>query len=55
MGAERLKGIRMSNMEKILRLASAVSALAVTQIGVGIADHKQLADMMASIEVARIR
>ena len=41
--------------EQTLRLASAVSALAVTQIGVGIADHKQLADMMASIEVARIR
>lgn len=40
--------------EEILRVASAVSALAVTQIGVGVADHKALADMMASIEVAQI-
>ena len=34
-------------MEQILRLASAVSALAVTQIGVGIADPQQLATLMA--------
>jgi 1-phosphofructokinase len=41
-------------MEQILRLASAVSALAVTQIGVGIADPQQLADLMASIEVQQL-
>ena len=40
--------------EKILRLASAVSALAVTQIGVGVADPQQLADLMASIDVQQL-
>lgn len=42
------------SMEQILRLASAVSALAVTQIGVGIADPQQLAALMASIEVQQL-
>ena len=42
-------------MEQTLRLASAVSALAVTQIGVGIADQDRLAALMASIQVACIR
>ena len=37
--------------EQILRLASAVSALAVTQIGVGVPNKQQLADMMARIDV----
>lgn len=41
-------------MDKILRLASAVSALAVTQIGVGVADAQQLADLMASIDVQQL-
>jgi 1-phosphofructokinase len=40
--------------EQILRLASAVSALAVTQIGVGVPNKQQLADMMARIDVKRL-
>lgn len=43
------------SIEQTLRLASAVSALAVTQIGVGIADQQALADMMASIRVEQVR
>ena len=42
------------SMEQILRLASAVSALAVTQIGVGVTDPQQLASLMASIEVQQL-
>lgn len=40
--------------EDILRLASAVSALAVTQIGVGVPNQQQLQDMMARIDVRRL-
>ncbi|MBP7980735.1 MAG: 1-phosphofructokinase [Tolumonas sp.] len=40
--------------EQILRIASAVSALAVTQIGVGVPNKQQLADMMARIDVKRL-
>lgn len=40
--------------EQILRLASAVSALAVTQISVGVPNKQQLADMMARIDVKRL-
>jgi 1-phosphofructokinase len=40
--------------EDILRLASAVSALAVTQIGVGVPNQQQLADMMTRIDVKRL-
>ena len=40
--------------EQILRLASAVSALAVTQISVGVPNRQQLADMMARIDVKRL-
>lgn len=40
--------------EQILRLASAVSALAVTQVGVGVPNKQQLADMMARIDVKRL-
>ena len=39
---------------RILRVASAVSALAVTQVGVGVADKQVLADLMAKIEVTRL-
>jgi len=40
--------------DRILRVASAVSALAVTQVGVGVADKQVLADLMAKIEVTRL-
>lgn len=42
------------SIEETLRLACAVSALAVTQIGVGIADQQQLTTLMASINVQKI-
>ena len=42
-------------IEETLRLACAISALAVTQIGVGITDQQQLSTLMASIEVQQIR
>lgn len=42
------------SIEETLRLACAVSALAVTQIGVGISDQQQLTTLMASIDVQKI-
>lgn len=46
---------RQLGPEETLRLACAVSALAVTQIGVGIHDQEQLAALMASVTIASIR
>lgn len=46
---------RQLSREDTLRLACAVSALAVTQIGVGINDPQKLAALMASVKIASIR
>lgn len=40
--------------EHTLRLATAVSALAVSQSGVGFADRSQLAAMMAQVDISRL-
>ena len=42
------------SIEETLRLACALSAQAVTQIGVGITDPQQLTSLMASIAVQQI-
>lgn len=41
--------------EQTLRLACAVSALAVTQIGVGVTDQQKLANLMSNVKIASIR